>query len=263
MALCKLSSGFSWADEVEEEEKKKLEEENEKSTKRPNPFGSARPREKVLEEKGIDWQKLDQQLNRSSRKEKKQKENIPATTVQAERKGISTPNFRCPKQVPPRTKKGRNAPEDPDRNSGSRRKKEQDLSALVPPLMFPPRNMLALVAEMQNSHGHVSTHVKRPDCYQSRRHLNEHNMELDRVRGNFLDCNSRMAAGLNASIESMSRPYLDNMMPMRTTPQRQSSMADSEFEQRRPSNKVDMDREVGRSFKRRGVKDQRPGGQVM
>jgi hypothetical protein len=52
------SAAFSWADEVEKEEEEQARfQENQKQ--KPNPFGSARPREVVLQEKGIDWRKLD------------------------------------------------------------------------------------------------------------------------------------------------------------------------------------------------------------
>ncbi|XP_068660421.1 uncharacterized protein [Aristolochia californica] len=251
MALNRLSSGFSWADDVEEEERN-LEEEKEKSSKRPNPFGSARPREKVLEEKGIDWRKLDEQLNHSSRDEKELKENIPAAIVLTEKKESSPPKFRCLRQIPPPTKNGRYVPEHRGQTSVSRKPIEQDLSALVPPLMYPPRNIMALMAEMQNSRQPDSRNMKRSNCYQSRRQLNELNMELDMVKGNFADSNSTVATGLNSSIENITRPFLDSMKPMRTTPQRRRSIAGNEFEQ---------DREVERSYRKRGVNDRRQGRQ--
>lgn len=65
----RASFGFSWADEVEREEREEEEEkafrrkEEEKSNRKPNPFGAARPREVVLEEKGVDWRKLDEELD--------------------------------------------------------------------------------------------------------------------------------------------------------------------------------------------------------
>ena len=60
----KVGSAFSWADEVEKEEEEARIRTCERQ--RSNPFGSARPREVVLQEKGIDWRKLDQDLHRSS-----------------------------------------------------------------------------------------------------------------------------------------------------------------------------------------------------
>lgn len=66
-APMKRTCGFSWADEVEKEEQISPAE---KTKKKPhempnNPFGSARPREVVLEEKGLDWRKFDQDRTRS------------------------------------------------------------------------------------------------------------------------------------------------------------------------------------------------------
>lgn len=64
-------TGFSWADEVEKEEalqsqiEKKKEEES--LGKKPNPFGSARPREVVLQERGIDWRSLDTSFHGTGR----------------------------------------------------------------------------------------------------------------------------------------------------------------------------------------------------
>lgn len=62
----KTGSGFSWADEVEKEEEEEEARIRTCERQKPNPFGSARPREVVLQEKGIDWRKLDQDLHRSS-----------------------------------------------------------------------------------------------------------------------------------------------------------------------------------------------------
>ena len=67
----KSGSVFSWADEVEKEEQEEEEAagsgQAEVQTKqKPNPFGSARPREVVLLEKGIDWRKPDLHLQQPS-----------------------------------------------------------------------------------------------------------------------------------------------------------------------------------------------------
>lgn len=67
----KTSGRFSWADEVEKEEEEEEKAQahllhQQKPTKRPNPFGSARPREIVLQERGIDWRNLDHQLQSSN-----------------------------------------------------------------------------------------------------------------------------------------------------------------------------------------------------
>ena len=53
-------AAFSWADEVEKEEAQAQPHQIQKQ--KTNPFGSARPREVVLQERGIDWRKLDQDL---------------------------------------------------------------------------------------------------------------------------------------------------------------------------------------------------------
>ncbi|GJN32055.1 hypothetical protein PR202_gb20527 [Eleusine coracana subsp. coracana] len=67
--------GFSWADEVEREEREqeqlvaeeqipvqRLEAKKEQQTK-VNPFGAARPREVVLAEKGVDWRARDLEID--------------------------------------------------------------------------------------------------------------------------------------------------------------------------------------------------------
>lgn len=53
---------LSWADEVEREEREEVSQSQSQSQSRQksNPFGSARPREIVLQERGIDWRILDQ-----------------------------------------------------------------------------------------------------------------------------------------------------------------------------------------------------------
>ncbi|KAL5700902.1 hypothetical protein ACHQM5_026301 [Ranunculus cassubicifolius] len=69
-------SGFCWADEVEKEEQEEYLN-NLTRLQKSNPFGSARPREIVLQEKGVDWREIDQKLVQSSvaREEKYTKEN--------------------------------------------------------------------------------------------------------------------------------------------------------------------------------------------
>ena len=56
-------AAFSWADEVEKEEEEEAQAQPHQIQKqKTNPFGSARPREVVLQERGIDWRKLEQDL---------------------------------------------------------------------------------------------------------------------------------------------------------------------------------------------------------
>ncbi|KAF4364529.1 uncharacterized protein LOC115708082 [Cannabis sativa] len=52
---------LSWADEVEKEEEEEAQADLlcQTKTQKPNPFGSARPREVVLKERGIDWRVID------------------------------------------------------------------------------------------------------------------------------------------------------------------------------------------------------------
>ena len=67
--------GFSWADEVEREEREQAgmqqqqqpppqqQEEARREQIKPDPFGAARPREVVLAEKGVDWRARDRELD--------------------------------------------------------------------------------------------------------------------------------------------------------------------------------------------------------
>ena len=56
-------AAFSWADDVEKQEEEEAHAQPHQIQKqKANPFGSARPREVVLQERGIDWRKLDQDL---------------------------------------------------------------------------------------------------------------------------------------------------------------------------------------------------------
>ncbi|TKW12236.1 hypothetical protein SEVIR_5G023800v4 [Setaria viridis] len=63
--------GFSWADEVEREEREQvaMQQQQEEEAKREqikakaDPFGAARPREVVLAEKGVDWRARDRELD--------------------------------------------------------------------------------------------------------------------------------------------------------------------------------------------------------
>ncbi|KAJ6319925.1 hypothetical protein OIU78_015343 [Salix suchowensis] len=76
------SAAFSWADEVEKEEEEQARFQEHQKQK-PNPFGSARPREVVLQEKGIDWRKFDFdcQLPSHIRQLDDPKEKIPVSAA--------------------------------------------------------------------------------------------------------------------------------------------------------------------------------------
>ncbi|XP_010268051.1 PREDICTED: uncharacterized protein LOC104605124 [Nelumbo nucifera] len=137
-------SSWSWADEVEKEEEEEAQLQRLQQLK-PNPFGSARPREVVLEEKGIDWRKMDRKLHEPSnlRENIVLKENIPGPTLPANKK----------QQFPPRNK----APEQNVTRYGCDRSRAapllpptiQNLGTSVPPLMYPPKNVTELVEGMQ------------------------------------------------------------------------------------------------------------------
>ncbi|ONK67574.1 uncharacterized protein A4U43_C05F1450 [Asparagus officinalis] len=122
----KASFSSSWADAVEREEQEEAQKQ-----RKPNPFGAARPREVVLEEKGVDWRKLDQGLekNNSVLREdgKKPKENI-----------FSAPTVlrRVHEQNKPR-------PQNP--------------SPLVPPIMYAPRNIMTLMEQIRKDRRDVAS----------------------------------------------------------------------------------------------------------
>ncbi|KAF8661810.1 hypothetical protein HU200_056765 [Digitaria exilis] len=68
-AKTKIRFDFSWADEVEREEREQVAmqqvrrmEEKKREQIKPDPFGAARPREVVLAEKGVDWRARDLEL---------------------------------------------------------------------------------------------------------------------------------------------------------------------------------------------------------
>ncbi|OMO63958.1 Plant specific eukaryotic initiation factor 4B [Corchorus capsularis] len=98
----KNGSVFSWADEVEREEEAaggfdQAQAQLQQPRQKPNPFGSARPREIVLQEKGIDWRKLDQQSpsRHGSQNEKlhKQSNSQSETTVFNNKEQNTPPRF--------------------------------------------------------------------------------------------------------------------------------------------------------------------------
>lgn len=98
-------SGFCWADEVEKEE----EEQSQihlRQHEKPNPFGSARPREVVLQEKGIDWRKFDEKLHHQPSIPRKEKALEPVESLNIQ---------------------------------------NQDGDSVVPPLRYPPRNIMSLL----------------------------------------------------------------------------------------------------------------------
>ncbi|KAI5565111.1 hypothetical protein BDE02_14G102700 [Populus trichocarpa] len=142
------SAAFSWADEVEKEEEEQARfQENQKQ--KPNPFGSARPREVVLQEKGIDWRKLDFHLQLPSHirqldDPKLCKEKIPASAAPGIDRIHSVTPSKCLKH------------EMEDANSDLKRGEilrvplavqNQNPVPFVPPLRYPPKNVIPSLSE--------------------------------------------------------------------------------------------------------------------
>lgn len=143
-----VSAAFSWADEVEREEEEQARFQEHQKQK-PDPFGSARPREVVLLEKGIDWRKLDFHLQQPSHKRqldppygKQCKENIPAFAALD----------RIPSVTPSKSLKT----ELEDANSEVKRSEilrvplateSQIPATFVPPLRYPPKNVIPSLSE--------------------------------------------------------------------------------------------------------------------
>ncbi|MBA0636343.1 hypothetical protein Godav_005307 [Gossypium davidsonii] len=112
----KGGSYFSWADEVEKEEQEAAVAQWQK---KPNPFGSARPREVVLQEKGIDWRQLDLHLQQASPlplQEPRSRNPQPVIVT-------STPQIQSP-------------------------------ISLVPPLRYPPKYVAGFLYEHWNASGY-------------------------------------------------------------------------------------------------------------
>ncbi|KAG0483500.1 hypothetical protein HPP92_011584 [Vanilla planifolia] len=104
-------SKFSWADEVEKEEKQETRDTvrdllpRENLNWQLNPFGDARPREVVLEERAINWKTNDRELGQQSnlRRSIKSKENIPlvpSSTKRTEQKWAARKNHKMKNNSP-------------------------------------------------------------------------------------------------------------------------------------------------------------------
>ncbi|XP_077242809.1 uncharacterized protein LOC143883333 [Tasmannia lanceolata] len=167
-------SGFSWADEVEKEEEEEARAqllEQHKPNKKPNPFGSARPREVVLQEKGIDWRKLENQNLR----EDKLKENITTTEASVNKNGLRPPSHRGSKQNTAQMKTARNVC---DRVSPPSVLPNENHNVSVPPLMYPPKNLINQVEFLQRSYQSDRLNIGRSISPHSR-HLRELDMEWE------------------------------------------------------------------------------------
>ncbi|XP_050287173.1 uncharacterized protein LOC126726085 [Quercus robur] len=144
-------AAFSWADEVEKEEEEEAQAQPHQIQKqKANPFGSARPREVVLQERGIDWRKLDQDLihlsniRNKAQSEKSCKENIPAPAAHVFDIIQSDPPSRSPEQKPADTRfssKRREVPWVPLAH-------QNQIPLIVsPPLRYPPKNLIPRLLE--------------------------------------------------------------------------------------------------------------------
>ncbi|KAF5192891.1 hypothetical protein FRX31_017522 [Thalictrum thalictroides] len=150
-------SKFCWADEVEKEEeaiKTHLHQ-----SEKLNPFGSARPRELVLEEKGVDWRKLDKELHNPCsslsnviRKEKQVKENFPAPVDQKHTWSATTRTSGL-EQNNESTMHGGNG----NLAVSCLMFPNQDMDPLVPPLRYPPKNIMVLMKQWPNQAYNVAS----------------------------------------------------------------------------------------------------------
>jgi hypothetical protein len=122
-AAAQFGFGFSWADEVEREEREQehmaadqqgREAKKEKQT-RADPFGAARPREVVLAEKGVDWRDRDRELDAATRRHRHAAATaarVPMAEAAAKNRARTVPARACARRSTP----ARRAPR--DRRSG-------------------------------------------------------------------------------------------------------------------------------------------------
>ncbi|PIA61167.1 hypothetical protein AQUCO_00300589v1 [Aquilegia coerulea] len=154
------NSKFCWADEVEkEEEEEAIKTHHLHQLEKLNPFGSARPRELVLEEKGVDWRKLDEKLHKPSsspsnvvRKEKQPKETAPGTTAPVDGKHTWSPRTSGLERNIESTRLGGNG-----NPAGCLMFPNHDMDPLVPPLRYPPRNIMVLMKQWPSQVYNVAT----------------------------------------------------------------------------------------------------------
>ncbi|KAI7984132.1 hypothetical protein LOK49_LG15G00140 [Camellia lanceoleosa] len=148
MVQSKSKTIISWADEVEKEEEEEAARAQVCENQKPNPLGSARPREVVLHERGIDWRQLDEDFRApfhfsiQTQKENPLKENItPSAAVAVDRKQVVMPQSRIrgPQQKLKNVKmdsygsKLSQGPQNPTNHT---------YVVFVPPLKYPPRALL-------------------------------------------------------------------------------------------------------------------------
>ncbi|XP_058083813.1 uncharacterized protein LOC131231580 [Magnolia sinica] len=190
-------SVFSWADEVEKEEEEAQAQLLQ--PQKPNPFGFARPREIVLEEKGIDWRQLDEQLQSSNlRKEKQLKENMPAATQSSNgQERFPARSGSLDQSTTTRVQNARDASHQMTPPAVYLNQQEQKIGSLVPPLRYPPRNVMGLMEEMRRSHC--------SDRLEGLQHLWQ--LELERGRENM----NYQHMGRYFGVEELMIPSMENM----------------------------------------------------
>ncbi|CAK7348383.1 unnamed protein product [Dovyalis caffra] len=163
------SAAFSWADEVEKEEEEQARFQEQQKQK-SNRFGSARPREVVFQEKGIDWRKLDFHLQQPSHMRhlddpKLCKENISASAAPGIDRMHSLTPSKCLKH------------EAQDANSELERSeialvplatRNQIAVLFVPPLRYPPKNVIPSLSE-SGFHYYLHKLDKGQQGFQSKR----------------------------------------------------------------------------------------------
>ncbi|KAH7666645.1 Plant specific eukaryotic initiation factor 4B protein [Dioscorea alata] len=147
---------FSWADEVEREE------EEAKVKRKANPFGDARPREVVLEEKGVDWRKLDRERDLHSIL----REDERTSMVNAH---IRTMSINEREQFPLAQRcEIKNTKHVSHANAKSCVQLEPP-STFVPPLKYPPKNIATLMQQIRKmDHNSKSNEYKPRNRYASK-----------------------------------------------------------------------------------------------
>ncbi|XXG54003.1 hypothetical protein AAC387_Pa03g1991 [Persea americana] len=173
----KTTTGFSWADEVEKEQEEAQAQLLHQQ--KPNPFGSARPREIILEERGINWRSLDYQLQSSKiREEKDQSKPIPLAAASVNRNDQFSVINGGFEQNNRQIQNLRNVHDDITPSSAVSFQQKQTTVPLVPKLRYPPKNVLHVMEkEMQRSHTTKSVGQSKQ---QYERDLHEFGMHMRR-----------------------------------------------------------------------------------
>lgn len=157
-------SAMSWADEVEKEEEEELAAKFEIQEKQKlNPFGAAtRPREVILQERGINWRNIDQNFIKS-RKEKPLKENVPAPTSQPLERKLKQKHKSNPKH---KLENSEIASYEYQSSQGLQNNDDE----FVPPIRYPPKNLVSYLFPTKRT--------KPGDDYFKSSSNNQHKIEL-------------------------------------------------------------------------------------